>query len=101
IDAGRENERVITLLERVHVERPFDSVFAVAAARTADVVYPQIALDRRLSEYNSALAFGIPTAGSALQAENVAAHRRGVGNGHTCAFLGQPANNGVHARCRG
>jgi hypothetical protein len=93
VHARCEKEGVGTVAERIHVERLLDSVLAVAFACTANVVNPQIPLDRRLREYYGALAVGIPTAGTPLQAYEVAG--LSVGNGHTCAFLGQPANNGV------
>src|SRR6266436_1953249 len=82
-----EKDRVGTVAERIHVERAFDSVLSVAFRCAANVVHPQIPLDCRLREYDAALAVGIPTAGTPLQADNVAAGGLSLGNGHTCPFL--------------
>jgi hypothetical protein len=91
VDAGCEKDRVGAIAERIHVERLFDSVFAVALTRTANVVQPQISLDRWLREYDGALAVGVPTAGTPPQADKVAPDGLSLGNGHTCPFLGQQA----------
>src|SRR5262245_51466918 len=75
-------------------------MFAVNLACAAHVVQPQVSLDRRPGEYYRAFAVRIPTAGSVLQADKVAARGLSVGNGHRCAFLLQPASNGVTGGCQ-
>src|SRR5690242_1197763 len=100
VDDRREKDGVATVFECIHVKRIFNSVFAVALTRAANVVAPQISLDRRPGEYYRALAVGIPTTGTVLQADEVAARGLSVGNGHACAFLLQPASNGVTAGCQ-
>jgi hypothetical protein len=95
VNAGCEKDRVGTILERITVERLLDPMFAVALTCTVNVVPPQIPLDRRLREYDGAFALRIPTAGSPLQADKVAARGLSLENGHSCPFLGQPANNCV------
>jgi hypothetical protein len=98
VDADCEKYGVGTALERIHIERLFDSVLAVIFTRTTNIVDPQRSFDRRMCEHNRALAVGIPTAGTPLEADNAAALGITSGNGHSCAFLGLPANNGVAVR---
>jgi hypothetical protein len=97
IDARRKNGGVGTIAERIHVKRPFDSVFAVVMTCTPNVVQPQIPLGRRVCEYDCAFAVGIPTAGARLQADNVSPSGRKLGNGHSCPFVEQAASNDVEA----
>src|SRR3954466_5490468 len=97
VDAGCKKYRVGTIAEGIHVERLFDSVFAVVLICTANVVHPQVSLDSWSRKYDRALGVGIPTAGTLLQTEKVAARGLNLGNDHTCHFLGQPSNNGVAA----
>ena len=97
VDAGCEKDRVGAIAERIHVERPFDSVLAVVMICTPNVVQPQIPLGRRVCEYDGAFAVRIPTAGARLQANKIGPSGHTLGNGHSCPFVEQPASNDVGA----
>jgi hypothetical protein len=75
-------------------------MLVVALARAANVLLPQLSLDRWLREYDRAFAIRIPIAGGVHQADKVVAQGLSLGNRHACPFLGQPANNVVEAGCQ-